>query len=266
MLPRVSQNLQICKQTWVLFENLPGRGAGSARHGDFRHFLQAVCSHPGLCWGIQKGSEVGAAGGSHKRANGCLLAGVGVGLLIRPRDRRHWGTPLPGPLPCCRGEGEASPVPGVVHAGDSSVCHDCLFSRGCEDAGPVARPVGHREARRFSKERMLMILMITGVGWSFARAGTWILAMLRPALGFDWGGLMMNGSLPASRGRTRGKPSTICGAMPATPGFTPRSCSFRKSMLGSWCNYQGYVVMAAASARAVGRTVRRSVFLLANHS
>jgi len=44
-----------------------------------------------------------------------------ISLLIRPRDRRHWGTPLPGPLPCCRGEGEASPVPGVVHAGDSSV-------------------------------------------------------------------------------------------------------------------------------------------------
>ena len=42
-------------------------------------------------------------------------------LLSRPSDRQHWGTPLPGPLPCCRGEGEASAVPGVVYAGDASV-------------------------------------------------------------------------------------------------------------------------------------------------
>ena len=150
----------------------------------------AVLAFPSEC--EISGLRGGPAGERHKRANGCLLAGVGVGL-----------------------------------------CPGYPFSPSCGDARPIARPVLQRGARRFSKERMLMILMITGVGWSFARAGTWILAMLRPALGFDWGGLMMNGSLPASRGRASDKSATVCGVTPATHGFTHRSCSFRKSMLGS---------------------------------
>ena len=43
-------------------------------------------------------------------------------LMRGPLDRRHKGTPHPGPLPFGRVEGEASSGFGVAHGEDYSVC------------------------------------------------------------------------------------------------------------------------------------------------